>query len=103
LLTEAIDTSTNGGRLVFHIFAAMAEFERGLIRERVEAGLAAARARQHFGGRRPALTAEQAREARRMLGDGTEVATVARVLGVSRPTIYRVAAGSNGYSSAGQP
>ena len=61
--------------------------------------LRAARAKGHHGGRKPALSAEQARQARRMVADGTEVATVARVLGVCRPVIYRVATGSNGYGS----
>ena len=55
-LTEAIDTTTAGGKLVFHIFAALAEFERGVIRERTLAGLQAARARGRKGGRPPALS-----------------------------------------------
>jgi hypothetical protein len=76
-LTEAIDT-TNGGRLVFHVFAATAEFERRLIQERVMAGFAAARAKGNRGGRKPALTAEQARQARITLSGGAEVSTVAR-------------------------
>ena len=54
-LTEAIDTSTPGGTLVFHLFGALAEFERSIIRERTRAGLAAARARGRTGGRPPAL------------------------------------------------
>ena len=56
-LTEAIDTTTAGGKLVFHIFAALAEFERGVIRERTLAGLQAARAHGHTDGRPPALKA----------------------------------------------
>jgi DNA invertase Pin-like site-specific DNA recombinase len=55
-LTEQIDTTTSGGKLVFHVFGALAEFERDLIRERTKAGLAAARARGHLGGRRKALS-----------------------------------------------
>ena len=55
-LTEAIDTSTPGGTLVFHLFGALAEFERSIIRERTRAGLAAARARGRMGGRPPALS-----------------------------------------------
>ena len=55
-ITEAIDTTTSGGRLVFHIFAALAEFERSIIRERTVAGLASARARGRFGGRPPSLS-----------------------------------------------
>jgi DNA invertase Pin-like site-specific DNA recombinase len=56
-LTEGFDTSTPGGRLIFHIFAALAEMERDLIRERTQAGLAAARARGRNGGRKPKLSA----------------------------------------------
>lgn len=63
-LNEAIDTSTSGGRLTFHIMAAMAEFERSIISERTKAGMSAARSRGSLIGRRPALTAEQLLEAR---------------------------------------
>ena len=66
-LTEAIDTTTAGGKLVFHIFAALAEFERGVIRERTMAGLQAARARGRKGGRPPALTAKDLATAMAML------------------------------------
>jgi DNA invertase Pin-like site-specific DNA recombinase len=55
-LTENIDTSTAGGKLIFHIFAALAEFDRGVIRERTVAGLAAARSDGRYGGRRPSLS-----------------------------------------------
>src|SRR5919199_2185370 len=58
-LTESIDTTTSGGKLVFHIFGALAEFEREIIRERTNAGLQAARARGRTGGRRKALTEKQ--------------------------------------------
>jgi DNA invertase Pin-like site-specific DNA recombinase len=58
-LTENIDTTTSGGKLIFHIFGALAEFERNLIRERTQAGLAAARARGRIGGRPKALTGRQ--------------------------------------------
>jgi hypothetical protein len=57
-LQEAIDTTTPGGKLVFHVFAALAEFERDLIRERTAAGLAAARARGRHGGRPPVMTGQ---------------------------------------------
>jgi DNA invertase Pin-like site-specific DNA recombinase len=89
-LTESIDTTTNGGKLIFHIFAAIAEFERGLIEERTQAGLDAARAKGHHGGHPRALTPAQTAHARKMFADGDTVATIARVLGTSRPTIYRV-------------
>lgn len=64
-LTEAIDTSSSGGRLTFHIMGAMAEFERAILSERTRAGMAAARARGHRIGRRPALTEKQKVEARK--------------------------------------
>lgn len=89
-LHESIDTTTPTGRLIFHIFASLAEFERELIRERTMAGLAAARSRGHLGGRKPSLTPKKVQVARRMYeaGDST-VADIAKVLGVSRATIYR--------------
>jgi len=89
-LQESIDTTTPGGRLVFHVFCALAEFERDLIRERTQAGLTAARARGRVGGRKPVLTPHKAAVARR-LHDGKEhtVAEIAKILGVSRATIYR--------------
>ena len=68
-LTEAIDTTTAGGKLVFHIFAALAEFERGVIRERTMAGLQAARARGRTGGRPPALKAKDLAAAKALLQD----------------------------------
>ena len=89
-LTENIDTTTSGGRLVFHIFAALAEFERDLIRERTQAGLSAARARGRQGGRPPTLTADQIKTARRMYEQrDMTVEQIGDVLGVSRTTIYR--------------
>jgi DNA invertase Pin-like site-specific DNA recombinase len=89
-VTEGIDTTTPGGRLVFHIFGALAEFERDLIRERTRAGLEAARARGRRGGRPVAMTAEKTVIARQMY-DSREhtVATIAATVGVSRATIYR--------------
>jgi DNA invertase Pin-like site-specific DNA recombinase len=92
-LTEAIDTSTPGGKLVFHIFGALAEFERDLIRERTRAGLAAARARGRTGGRPTVWTPEKLAAARGMRAAGTyDVASIARVLGVSRASVYRALA-----------
>ena len=90
-LTENIDTSTPGGKLVFHLFGALAEFERDLIRERTLAGLAAARARGRTGGRPTVWTAEKRRTAHAMFQSGEhDVAGIARVLGVSRASVYRV-------------
>lgn len=68
-VTESIDTTTSGGRLVFHIFGALAEFEHSLIRERTIAGLQAARARGRKGGRRPVMSESDVRKATAMLAD----------------------------------
>jgi DNA invertase Pin-like site-specific DNA recombinase len=89
-IQESIDTTTPGGRLVFHVFCALAEFERDLVKERTHAGLAAARARGRVGGRKPVLSPKQVQLARQMYlaGDRT-VSDIATVLGVSRATIYR--------------
>lgn len=87
-LTEAIDTTSTGGRLVFHIFGALAEFEHNLIRERTIAGLAAARARGRRGGRKPALSKADVRKAAAMLSDAAITKTeVAKHFGVSRVTL----------------
>jgi DNA invertase Pin-like site-specific DNA recombinase len=89
-LTEAIDTTTSGGKLIFHIFAALAEFERQVIRERTLAGLAAARARGRKGGRPPALAARDLAAAKAMLRDPEiSVSEIARRLGVAPSTLYR--------------
>jgi DNA invertase Pin-like site-specific DNA recombinase len=89
-IQESIDTTTSGGRLVFHVFCALAEFERDLIRERTHAGLAAARARGRVGGRKPALTPQKAAVARRLYDERKHtVAEIARIVGVSRATLYR--------------
>jgi DNA invertase Pin-like site-specific DNA recombinase len=89
-LQEAIDTTTPGGKLVFHVFAALAEFERDLIRERTNAGLAPARARGRHGGRPPVLTGHKLQVAQKMYRSGEySVAAIARTLGVSRASLYR--------------
>ncbi len=89
-LQESIDTTSPGGRLVFHVFAALAEFERDLIKERTHAGLAAARARGRTGGRPPRLSADQVQTARRLYEQrDMTVAQIGGVLGVSRTTVYR--------------
>jgi DNA invertase Pin-like site-specific DNA recombinase len=89
-LQEAIDTTTPGGKLVFHVFAALAEFERDLIRERTAAGLAAARVRGRRGGRPWVLTGHKLQVALEMYASGQySVAAIATTLGVSRASIYR--------------
>lgn len=89
-LTEAIDTTTAGGRLVFHIFGALAEFEHNLIRERTIAGLAAARARGRKGGRKPSMSTADTRKAAAMLKDDKITKKeVAEHFGVSRLTLNK--------------
>ncbi|MBF9197153.1 recombinase family protein [Microvirga terrestris] len=89
-LTEAIDTTTPGGRLVFHIFASLAEFERSIIRERTMAGLAAAQARGRLGGRPRSLNERDIALARTMLADEKiTVAEIANMLGGTASTLYR--------------
>lgn len=89
-LQEAIDTTTATGKLTFHIFAALAEFERDLVRERTNAGLAAARRRGTQLGRPRALTAQQVQMAEAMMADpGLSTRQIAEQLGVHRSTLYR--------------
>src|SRR2546421_11992362 len=89
-ITENIDTTTSGGKLIFHIFGALAEFERDIIKERTNAGLAAARARGKSGGRPKALSPEKIKLARKLYADtSTSVAEICKMLGISRHTLQR--------------
>lgn len=89
-LTENIDTTTSGGRLVFHIFGALAEFERAIIKERTKAGLDAARARGRVGGRPRALSDKDIAVAHALLADpAITTRDVAKRLGVSVSTLYK--------------
>lgn len=89
-VTEKIETSSAAGKLIFHVFAALSEFERNLIRERTSAGLAAARARGRNGGRPRVLSERQVREIKLLLSDPeTRVSDVAKRYGVSRTTVYK--------------
>jgi DNA invertase Pin-like site-specific DNA recombinase len=89
-LTENIDTTTSGGKLIFHIFGALAEFERNLIRERTQAGLTAARARGKTGGRPKALTGKQLAIAQSLYDDPkNSIPEICRTLKISRATLYR--------------
>ncbi|MEV6058109.1 recombinase family protein [Streptomyces sp. NPDC052107] len=89
-LHEALDTTTPGGRLVFHVFAALAEFIRELIVQGTHEGLTAARARGERIGRPPAMTEEQIRHARALLAQPENTITsITKLLGVSRTTLYK--------------
>jgi len=89
-LQEQLDTGTSGGKLVFHVFGALAEFERDLIRERTHAGLAAARARGRLGGRPRRLSPRKLEHLRTLARDkSNSVAEICQMLGISRATFYR--------------
>ncbi len=90
-LTEQIDTTTSNGKLVFHVFGALAEFERDLIRERTQAGLTAARARGRIGGRRKALPdPKTVAVANALYADkSNSINAICRTLRISRATLYR--------------
>lgn len=87
-LTEAIDTTTPGGRLVFHLFGALGQFERDLIQERTRAGLAAAAARGRKGGRKPVITNEKLNRARAIIASGLTVREAAARLRVGKTALY---------------
>jgi DNA invertase Pin-like site-specific DNA recombinase len=91
VLKQDIDTTTPTGRLVFHILAAIDEFQRELIVEGTREGLEAARARGRFGGGRNKLTPAQAKEVRKMLAEGRRPREVMELFGISRATLYRYA------------
>ncbi|MBC6445141.1 MAG: recombinase family protein [Alphaproteobacteria bacterium GM202ARS2] len=96
-ITESIDTGTSGGKLIFHVFGALAEFERSVIRERTQAGLKAARARGRVGGRPAVLNDADLTEARALLSNPEiSVAQVAKRLGVAESTLYRYLPGGRG-------
>ncbi len=102
VLTQAIDTTSPGGRLVFHVFAAVTEFERELTLERTHAGLAQARVLGRRGGRKPAMGPPEIKRANAMLADPTiTVEEVAQQLGVQSSTLYRHIPG--GRSSLSHP
>lgn len=89
-IQDAIDTNTATGQLFFSIMAAMAEFERDLIRERTQAGLAAARARGKKGGRPKTVTESQVKRARELVKNpDLTIVEICKIIGVTRPTYYR--------------
>lgn len=88
-LQENIDTSTSGGKLIFHMFSALAEFERDLIQERTQAGLKAARARGKMGGRPPLLDNRQINRMIEMYDEQKNtVAEICKIYDISRPSFY---------------
>ena len=89
-LHESIDTASSSGKLIFHLFGTLAEFERNLIKERTLAGLQAARARGRKGGRPPSLDAEKRKLAVKLYNDKNySVNQVCQVMGISKPTLYK--------------
>lgn len=100
-LTEAIDTTNGAGKFMFRVFAALTEFERDIIIERIRAGLAVAAEKGHKGGRPPRLSPQQVADAREMVNAGKSIAHVARTLGVSRPVIYRAIERADGPEQKG--
>ena len=94
-LTEQIDTTTSGGRLIFHVFGALGQFERDLIRERTRAGLTAAAARGRKGGRKSVVTAEVLRKARVLTAQGFNVREAAARLKVGKTALYEALAASS--------
>ena len=88
-LTEGIDTTTSGGTLVFHLFGALAQFERDLIRERTRAGLSAAAARGRKGGRKAVVTAEKLDRAKMLIERGLTVREAAARIKVGKTALYK--------------
>lgn len=88
LITESIDTTTPGGRLIFHVFGALGQFERDLIRERTRAGLSAAAARGRRGGRKPVVTADKLERAKALLAKGLTVREAAMRLKIGKTALY---------------
>ena len=88
-LNETIDTTTANGELIFHLFAALTQFERSLIIERTQAGLAAAKKRGTRLGRPPALKPAQIKHARKLIESGEQPTAIATSFGINRSTLYR--------------
>lgn len=91
-LTEALDTSTPSGRLLFHVSAAFAQYEREIVRERTAAGLEAARRAGRYGGRPTVMSAQRTATACRLLSEGQSIASIARTLGVGASSVRRALA-----------
>jgi DNA invertase Pin-like site-specific DNA recombinase len=96
-LTESIDTTTPGGRLIFHVFGALGQFERDLIRERTRAGLSAAAARGRKGGRKRVVTEDKLKRAISLIEQGLNVREAATRLKVGKSALYEaLASAANG-------
>lgn len=89
-IQESIDTSTSGGKLIFHIFGALAEFERDIIRDRTNAGIAAARKRGRYGGRPKVMDEKKIALAKSLFKDkSNSIASICEILDISKTTLYR--------------
>jgi DNA invertase Pin-like site-specific DNA recombinase len=99
-LTEAIDTTTPGGRLIFHVFGALGQFERDLIRERTRAGLDAAAARGRQGGRKPVVTGDKLRRAQALVDGGLTVREAAARVKVGKTALYGALAAAKADATA---
>ena len=89
-LQESMDTSSSGGKLIFHVFGALAEFERNLIRERTNAGLSAARARGRKGGRPKTLDDKKRKLAVQLYRDRKHtIDAICQMMAITKPTLYR--------------
>src|SRR3954447_18177938 len=101
---EKIDTSSSGGRLVFHMFGALAEFERNLVRERTQAGLNAARARGRKGGRPKVLDPAKRQLVAKLYAEKQHtIGEICRMMGISKPTLYNYIAEANARHAAAAP
>jgi DNA invertase Pin-like site-specific DNA recombinase len=90
-LQEGFDTSTSGGKLIFHIFGSLSEFEREIIRERTNAGLKAARARGRLGGRPSKLNQTQLTQLKKLYADkSNEIKDICKLFSISRQSLYRL-------------
>jgi len=98
-LTEAIDTTTPGGGLIFHLFGALGEFGRDLIRERTRAGLRAANAHGRRGGRKPVVTSDKLLRARGLIANGLTVREVAARLKIGKTALYQALRNSSDFQS----
>ena len=87
-IQESMDTSTSGGNLIFQVFGALAEFERNIIRDRTNAGLAAARARGRSGGRPKKLDEQQRQLVTRLYSEGTPIPEILKTVKISKSTLY---------------